>query len=212
MNRRQHWETVYATKVADAVSWYRPHLDRSLALIEQVASDRDAAILDVGGGASTLVEDLLARGYRDLGVLDISAGALRVARERLGARADDVTWLAADLLDAPLPAARYDVWHDRAVFHFLTAPAQRAGYVRQLASTLKPCGHAVIATFGLDGPLQCSGLDTVRYDAGELAAILGDGFVLIDSTLEFHATPFGTSQQFLYALFGRSAPAKPEPL
>ena len=126
MNQQHHWETVYETKSADAVSWYRAHLERSLALIERAAPDRDAAILDVGGGASTLVDDLLARGYRDVSVLDISSQALATARKRLGAQANTVHWLAADLLDAPLQASRYDLWHDRAVFHFLTDVAQRA--------------------------------------------------------------------------------------
>ena len=207
MNRRQHWETAYTTKATDAVSWYRPHLDRSLALIERVASDRRAAVLDVGGGASTLVDDLLACGYRDLTVLDISAEALSVARKRLGEAAHAVTWLAADLLDAPLQEARYDVWHDRAVFHFLTDAAQRANYVQQLTHALKPGGHAVLATFGPDGPMKCSELDTVRYDAEGLAHALGDGFTLIDSMLELHATPFGTTQPFLYALFQRTTAA-----
>lgn len=204
-DKQQHWETVYRTKAPDAVSWYRPHLDTSLALIERAAPDRNTAVLDVGGGASTLVDDLLARGYRDLSVLDISAAALNVARERLGEAADKVTWLAADLLDTPLPQARYDLWHDRAVFHFLTEAEQRAHYLRQLTRALKPGGHAVLATFGPQGPLKCSGLDTVRYDAGELARVLGDGFTLLDSTLEFHATPFGTTQQFLYALFRKTS-------
>ena len=204
-DKQQHWETVYRTKAPDAVSWYRPHLDTSLALIERAAPDRNAAVLDVGGGASTLVDDLLARGYRDLSVLDISAAALNVARERLGEAADKVTWLAADLLDAPLPQARYDLWHDRAVFHFLTEAEQRAHYLRQLARALKPGGHAVLATFGPQGPITGSGLDTVRYDAWELARVLGDGFTLLDSTLELHATPFGTTQPFLYALFRRTS-------
>ncbi|KRE87488.1 methyltransferase [Rhodanobacter sp. Soil772] len=204
-DKQQHWETVYRTKAPDAVSWYRPHLDTSLALIERAAPDRGAAVLDVGGGASTLVDDLLERGYRDLSVLDISAAALHVARERLGEAADTVTWLAADLLDAPLQEARYDLWHDRAVFHFLTEAEQRAHYLQQLTRALKPGGHAVLATFGPQGPLKCSGLDTVRYDAGELARALGDGFTLLDSTLEFHATPFDTTQQFVYALFRRTS-------
>lgn len=203
MNRKQHWEAVYTTKATDAVSWYRPHLDRSLALIERVASDRGAAVLDVGGGASTLVDDLLERGYRDLSVLDISEEALSVARKRLGESAHAVTWLAADLLDALLQEARYDVWHDRAVFHFLTEAGCRANYVRQLTHALSLGGHAVLATFGPDGPMKCSGLDTMRYDAERLTRALGEGFRLIDSTLEMHATPFGTTQQFLYVLFQR---------
>jgi ubiquinone/menaquinone biosynthesis C-methylase UbiE len=204
-DKQQHWETVYRTKAPDAVSWYRPHLDTSLALIERAAPDRGAAVVDVGGGASTLVDDLLARGYRDLSVLDISAEALNVTRERLGEAADKVTWLAADLLDTPLPQARYDLWHDRAMFHFLTKAEQRARYLRQLTRALKPGGHAVLATFGPQGPVKCSGLDTVRYDAEGLVRVLGDGFTLVDSTLEFHATPFGTIQPFLYALFRRTS-------
>ena len=204
-DRQQHWETVYRTKAPDAVSWYRPHLDTSLTLIERAAPDRGAAVLDVGGGASTLVDDLLARGYRDLSVLDISTEALNVARERLGEAADKVTWLADDLLDAPLPQARYDLWHDRAVFHFLTEAGQRARYLRQLTRALKPAGHAVVATFGPQVPLKCSGLDTLRYDAQGLARVLGDGLALLDSTLEFHATPFGTTQQFLCALFRKTS-------
>jgi 2-polyprenyl-3-methyl-5-hydroxy-6-metoxy-1,4-benzoquinol methylase len=203
MADKQHWETVYQTKAPDAVSWYRPHLDRSLAMIERVTPDRNTAILDVGGGASTLVDDLLARGYRDLSVLDISAEALDIARRRLGEASNTAQWLAADLLDISLQTARYHVWHDRAVFHFLTEPDQRASYVRQLTHALKPGGYVMLATFGPNGPVKCSGLDTVRYDAEGLVCELGDGFTLIDSTQESHATPFGTAQQFLYTLFQR---------
>jgi len=205
MTGKQHWETVYRAKAPNAVSWYRPHLDTSLALIERAAPDRNTAVLDVGGGASTLVDDLLARGYRDITVLDISAEALHVARERLGEAAGAVTWLATDLLDAPLLPARYDLWHDRAVFHFLTGAEQQVQYVWQLTHALKPGGYVLLATFGPQGPLKCSGLDTVRYDAEGLARVLGDGFTLLDSTLESHATPFGTTQQFLYALFRRTS-------
>lgn len=204
MNRQDHWNTVYKTKTFDAVSWYRPHLDRSLAMIDRVTSDRNAAILDIGGGASTLVDDLLAHGYHDISVLDLSADALGIARQRLGVEANTVRWLVADLLDASLQAARYHVWHDRAVFHFLTETDQRASYVRQLTRALKPGGYVVLATFGPDGPLKCSGLETVRYDVAGLMRELGEGFTLIDNTLESHETPFGTVQQFLYALFQRA--------
>ncbi|BDU22249.1 class I SAM-dependent methyltransferase [Dyella sp. GSA-30] len=200
-DRQHHWESVYQTKAADTVSWYRPHLERSLALIERVAPNRDTAIFDVGGGASTLVDDLLARGYRDLSVLDLSAEALNMARHRLGASADQVIWQVADLLDAPLPAARYDVWHDRAVFHFLVEAEQRAAYVRQLTHALKPGGYAVVATFGIAGPTKCSGLKTAHYDVPGLAQTLGDDFRLLDALSEEHRTPSGTTQSFLYALF-----------
>ena len=204
MDPQEHWENVYATKAPDSVSWYRPHLDTSLSLIERAVPDRGAAILDVGGGASTLVDDLVGRGYSDVSVLDISAAALEVSKRRLGKAAGRVNWLAADLLNTPLPAQRYEFWHDRAVFHFLVAQEQREAYVRQLAHTLKPAGYAVIATFGPEGPQKCSGLDTARYDVDGLGRALGPALTLIDSSLEWHPTPFGTQQQFLYALFRRA--------
>lgn len=198
MTSKQHWETVYQTKAPDAVSWYRPHLDTSLALIEKAVPDRAVAIIDIGGGEATLVDDLVARGYRQLSVLDISLAAIAVARQRLGATAAQVTWLADDLLKASLPAQYFDLWHDRAVFHFLTDAEQRTQYVQQLTHALKPGGHAIIATFGLQGPPKCSGLDVVRYDATSLLQALGPQFKLIESADELHHTPFGTTQQFTY--------------
>lgn len=204
MNRKDHWETVYGTKAADSVSWYCEHLDMSLALIQRARPDLSAAILDVGGGASTLVDDLLTHGYRDISVMDISAEALGVAQRRLSEAASSVSWHAEDLLNASLAAARYDLWHDRAVFHFLTEAEQRAAYVLQLTRTLKPSGYVVLATFGPEGSLKCSGLDTVRYDAESLANMLGAEFTLMESWLEWHVTPAGLSQQFLYTLFQRA--------
>jgi len=200
MSRKTHWEHVYQTKAADAVSWYRPHLEQSLALIAHAAGDHAAAIIDVGGGESTLVDDLLADGYRDVTVLDISPTAIEVARKRLGNNAARVTWLAADITAAELPAHRYDVWHDRAVFHFLTEPQQRAAYVRQVARAVKPGGHVIVATFGPEGPQQCSGLEVERYDADALHDEFGSHFRLMDSATELHETPFGTTQQFVYCL------------
>lgn len=204
MDPQEHWENVYATKAPDSVSWYRPHLDTSLALIERAVPDRDNPILDVGGGASTLVDDLMGQGYSDVSVLDISAAALEVSKRRLGTAAARVNWLAADLLNTPMPTQRYELWHDRAVFHFLVAQEQREVYVQQLAHALKPAGYAVIATFGPEGPQKCSGLDTARYDVDGLRRALGPVLTLIDSSLELHPTPFGTQQQFLYALFRRA--------
>lgn len=201
MVNKQHWETVYQSKAADAVSWYRPHLDTSLALIEQALPDREAAIIDIGAGEATLVDDLLARGYRKLAVLDISAVAIDVARRRLGEAAAKVTWLVDDILQVPLPAQRFDLWHDRALFHFLTLPEQRARYVEQLTSALKPGGHVIIATFGTQGPVKCSGLDTVRHDRESLQRELGPRFRLIEQRSELHETPFGTTQQFFYGHF-----------
>ena len=203
MNGKKHWETVYETKPSDAVSWYSPHLETSLALIERAVPDHGAAILDIGGGASTLVDDLIGRGYRDVSVLDISAAALDVAKRRLGDSATKVNWITADLLIKEFALLRYDLWHDRAVFHFLTEDFQRLAYIEQLSYTLKHGGCAIIATFGPTGPQKCSGLDTVRYDAAGLAQVLGPRFTLIDSMLEMHPTPFGTQQQFLYARFRR---------
>jgi ubiquinone/menaquinone biosynthesis C-methylase UbiE len=198
MINKQHWETVYQTKAANAVSWYRPHLDTSLDLIAEAVPDRDAAIIDIGGGEATLVDDLLARGYRQLSVLDISQAAIDVAKQRLGTQAAQVTWLAADVLQASLPEQHFDLWHDRALFHFLTTAEQRAAYVHQLIRTLKPGGHVVIATFSPKGPERCSGLEVVRYDAASLQLALGSRFELIDSLPELHHTPFGTTQSFTY--------------
>lgn len=198
MDQRLHWETVYRTKAPDAVSWYAPHLDTSLALIGRSAGAPSTAIIDVGGGEATLVDDLLARGYTDVSVLDISAEAIRVARARLGAQAGRAQWLVGDITKAELPERRYDVWHDRAVFHFLLEPAHRAAYVRQVARAMRPGGSVIVATFGPEGPTKCSGLDIVRYDAEGLHDEFGPAFRLVESRTELHRTPFGTTQQFVY--------------
>jgi len=197
MDRKAHWENVYGTKAPDAVSWYRPHLETSLALVERAAAEHSAEIIDVGGGASTLVDDLLARGYKNLTVLDISQAALDVARKRLGSAGAGVQWLAGDVTEVALPAQAYDVWHDRAVFHFLTAAEQRAAYVRQVLYAMKRGGHVIVSTFGPEGPVKCSGLDVMRYDAEALHAEFGARFRLVESSKELHQTPFGTTQQFL---------------
>jgi SAM-dependent methyltransferase len=204
MDTRTHWETVYGTKAPDAVSWFRPHLENSLALIERVAADRSTAIIDVGGGASTLVDDLLARGYQNLTVLDIAATALEATKKRLGSAAERVDWLVADMTQVGLPPHTYDVWHDRAVFHFLTALEQRIAYVEKAASAVKHGGHLIVGTFGLDGPAKCSGLDVVRYNAKSLHGEFGERFDLVESLEELHNTPFGTTQQFLYCLLKRN--------
>ncbi|HEY0600861.1 class I SAM-dependent methyltransferase [Brevundimonas sp.] len=198
MTTRAHWETVYQTRSEDEVSWYRPHLDVSLRLIEDAAPDRGAAVIDVGGGESTLVDDLVARGYGDVTVLDISQAAIDVARARLAATAARAHWITGDITRVELDAARYDVWHDRAVFHFLTEAEDRAAYVRQVARAVRPGGHVIVATFGPEGPEKCSGLDVVRYDAGSLHGEFGAKFRLLDSVTELHETPWGTPQQFLY--------------
>jgi 2-polyprenyl-3-methyl-5-hydroxy-6-metoxy-1,4-benzoquinol methylase len=199
-NAKIHWDSVYRTKAPDAVSWYRAHLETSIALIQRVAPDSLASIIDIGGGESTLVDDLLAKGYRNITVLDISPTAIEFARKRVGEPARQVTWVTADVTQAALPPRQYDVWHDRAVFHFLTAPEQRAAYVRRVAESMKPGGHVIVATFGPEGPEKCSGLNVVRYDADSLHDEFGAHFRLMESATELHQTPFGTTQQFLYCL------------
>lgn len=198
MNVKTHWEKIYGTKAPDAVSWYRPHLEISLELIQRAAPQRSASIIDVGGGESTLVDDLLAHGYQNITVLDVSETAIEATRKRLGAVSAQVHWLVADITDAQLEPKAYDVWHDRAVFHFLTAPEARAAYVRQVANAVKPGGYVIVSTFGPEGPTKCSGLDVVRYDAESLHQEFGVHFRLLDSSQELHRTPFGTTQQFLY--------------
>lgn len=198
-----HWENVYRSRPADAVSWFRPHLDLSLALLQQAGLEPGSRLIDIGGGASTLVDDLLARGLQDITVLDLSPAALAVARERLGPRAAAVRWLAADVLDAPLPAAGYDLWHDRAVLHFLTDAAAAARYAGQAARAIRRGGHAVIGGFAPDGPERCSGLAVARRSPGDIAALMGPDFELRDQVLETHTTPGGNEQRFAWALLRR---------
>jgi SAM-dependent methyltransferase len=201
MGKQAHWEQLYRAKSPGETSWYQPHLETSLDWIADAAKSPSAAIIDVGGGESTLVDDLLARGYDAVTVLDISGAAIRKSQERLGAAAQSVVWLVDDVTTATLPTSSYDVWHDRAVFHFLTRPEQRSAYVRQLVSALKAGGQVVMATFGPEGPLKCSGLDTERYDAESLHRELGSNFQFVHSAIVAHRTPFGTTQQFLYCRF-----------
>jgi SAM-dependent methyltransferase len=198
MDAQSHWEKIYTEKAPNAVSWYRPHLETSLNLIEKVAPIQSASIIDVGGGESTLVDDLLARGYENVTVLDISQTAIDVNRKRLGHAAERVHWLVADITRVELEPAAYDVWHDRAVFHFLIATSDRVAYVRQVARAVKPGGQVIVSTFGPDGPVKCSGLKVVRYDAESLHSEFGINFRLLGSSMELHQTPFGTVQPFLY--------------
>jgi SAM-dependent methyltransferase len=198
MNAQSHWDAIYAEKAPEEVSWYAPHLETSLALIERSAVPGTGAIIDVGGGESTLVDDLLARGYRNVSVLDISETAIGIARARLGKDAGSVHWIAGDITAIELPPDTYDVWHDRAVFHFLTAASDRSAYIRQVRRAVKPGGHVIVGTFGPEGPKKCSGLEVVRYDAEALHGEFGRQFRLVESSRELHPTPFGTVQQFLY--------------
>jgi 2-polyprenyl-3-methyl-5-hydroxy-6-metoxy-1,4-benzoquinol methylase len=198
MDTKTHWEKIYATKAPEAVSWYRSHLETSLALIERAANASSATIIDVGGGESTLVDDLLARGYANITILDVSRTAIAATKKRLGSAAKRVRWLVADITKVKLEPSAYHLWHDRAVFHFLTAPEQRIAYVRQVAGAVKPGGHVIVSTFGPEGPAKCSGLDVVRYDADSLHGEFGARFRLVESSKELHHTPFGATQQFLY--------------
>ena len=203
MNRAEHWNAVHRRRPVAGASWFAPHLERSLALVRAVAGPA-ARILDVGGGASTLVDDLLALGYANLTVLDLSPAALAAARARLGPRADAVRWRVGDVLELDLGEERFEVWHDRAMFHFLTAPAERRAYAELASRALAPGGHAIVATFAADGPRRCSGLDVARYDAPTLERELGPALALVSAQRETHLTPAGVEQEFLYALFRRS--------
>jgi 2-polyprenyl-3-methyl-5-hydroxy-6-metoxy-1,4-benzoquinol methylase len=198
VDAKTHWDKVYATKAPQAVSWYRPHLETSLALIERAAAGYSASLIDVGGGESTLVDDLLASGYENITVLDVSQTAIDVTKKRLGLAAEQIDWLVADITEAQLEPRAYDVWHDLAVFHFLTMTEHRAAYVRQVAHAVKPGGHVIVSTFGPEGPTKCSGLDVIRYDAESLHDQFGVRFRLVESSKELHRTPFGTTQQFLF--------------
>lgn len=198
MDVRAHWERIYTQKAPDEVSWYCPHLETSFALIVQAAAGHSASIIDVGGGESTLVDDLLARGYTNISVLDVSQTAIATTRKRLGDVSERVHWLASDITQVELAPSAYDVWHDRAVFHFLTTERERAAYVRQVSRAVKPGGHIILSAFGPEGPTKCSGLEIVRYDAESLHREFGSRFRLAGSFTELHRTPFGTTQQFLY--------------
>lgn len=195
-----HWERIYRSKDPTQVSWYQPEPRLSLALIRRVAPDLGAPIIDVGGGASTLVDGLLHACYHELTVLDVARSALAIAQRRLGHGAGRVTWLAANVLDVALPKAGYAVWHDRAVFHFLTDRRDRARYVAQARRAVRPGGHVIVASFSLEGPAKCSGLAVARYSPEGMHAEFGEGFRLLDSEREDHNTPAGALQAFVYCL------------
>lgn len=194
---QNHWDRVYATKAADAVSWYQTHPKISLELIAAAELPLTAPIIDVGGGASVLVDHLLEQGRTALSVLDISAAALASAHARLEADAGKVRWIEADVREFT-PPQRYDLWHDRASFHFLTDPTDRTAYMATLRHSLNPRGHVVAATFALDGPARCSGLDVAHYDAASLHAEFGADFEMLDSRRETHLTPTGAEQRFTW--------------
>lgn len=200
-DRRQHWETVYVTRQPTDVSWYQRDPQQSFDLITSLAPDRSSSIIDVGSGASTLVDQLIAAGYRRITLLDISETALQHTRARLGSRAEDIDWKVADVLAASFPKETYDVWHDRAVFHFLVNPEDRRKYIHQVRCAVRQNGLVVIATFAADGPSRCSGLDVARYSAADLATVFGSDFTPIATVREEHVTPAAVLQPFTYAGF-----------
>jgi len=204
MDSKNHWEKVYSNKATTSVSWYQEHATTSLKLIKSTNVAKDASIIDVGGGASTLIDDLLFNGYTNLSVLDLSRASLAAARERIGLSSVNVNWLEADITKVNLPLHKFDVWHDRAVFHFLTTPEDRAAYVKTVLHAVKPDGHVIIATFAEDGPIQCSGLPVMRYSADGLHKEFGDVFTLSKSLREVHSTPSGTHQNFVYCYFRKT--------
>lgn len=194
----EHWENIYSSKLASEVSWYQESAEVSLDLIESADLSKSARIIDVGGGASTLVDGLLDRGYSDITVLDLSPSALQTAKDRLGAKADKIRWLVGDILSVKLPESHYDLWHDRAVFHFLTNPDDRQTYINQVTKAVRPNGHVIVATFAEDGPEKCSGLPVQRYSADQLHQAFGAPFRRIRSVREIHHTPSGKTQSFVY--------------
>ena len=198
MESKAHWEHIYKSMGVREVSWFQEHAAQSIELIKKTGVSLAAKIIDVGGGASTLVDDLIEQGYSEITVLDISGTALRRSQKRLGQRASLVKWMEVDITRAELDPNFYDVWHDRAVFHFLTNKTDRAQYVRAVLRSVKMGGHIIVASFGLDGPEKCSGLNIVRYSAESMHREFGDDFELVDTTTEVHHTPFGTDQQFIY--------------
>jgi 2-polyprenyl-3-methyl-5-hydroxy-6-metoxy-1,4-benzoquinol methylase len=202
-DRRAHWDSVYRTKREEEVSWFQASPTVSLDLIHAAGAGRQASIIDVGGGVSRLVDALSDEGFADLTVLDISEQATETAKARLGTRASGVRWIVADVTKWQ-PEGTYDVWHDRAAFHFLTAPEDRAAYAERVRRAVRPGGHIIIGTFALDGPERCSGLPVVRHDAASIGAVLGPSFKLIESRRDNHQTPMGGSQKFQFSRFQRA--------
>jgi SAM-dependent methyltransferase len=202
LSRKAHWEAIYATKGENEVSWFEEIPAPSLDLIDLARSAPESAIVDIGGGASRLVDNLVARGFNHVTVLDLSEAALVVAKTRLGKQGKNVQWVAADVTRW-YPNQTYDVWHDRAAFHFLTESADRVAYVERLKRATKIGSHVIIGTFAIDGPEKCSGLPVNRYDSKSLSAELGEGFELIDSRAQEHSTPWGSKQRFQFSTFRR---------
>ena len=198
--RKEHWEKVYQTKSPDEVSWYQPSPILSLQLIAKTGLAFDAPIIDIGGGASTLVGELCDSGYSNVSVLDVSASALAHAKHRCADKVSEVRWYEEDVTCFK-PPHRFALWHDRAVFHFLTSRADRDSYIKVLKQSIEPGGHIIMMTFAIDGPKKCSGLDIVQYDADKLILEFGPGFELVETGFNLHLTPAGNQQKFAYFRF-----------
>jgi SAM-dependent methyltransferase len=202
MDRQQHWDTVFKDKAADDVSWFEALPETSIRMLEASGLSVDSCVLDVGAGDSRLIDQLLARGLDCLAVLDISRAALARAKTRLGASAAIPIWLEADVA-GDWSLKPMDIWHDRAVFHFLTVSEDRERYRFHLLRTLRPGGSAIVATFASDGPERCSGLPVVRYSPESLSAELGSDLTIVETVHHVHTTPWGTTQAFMYCRFRR---------
>ena len=202
LDAKNHWEELYHSTSPGKVSWYQENPATSLDFIEKTGLPKEAPILDVGSGASTLVDQLLLRGYRNLALLDVSTKALLLTRQRLGGKATDVAWHHGDVTRYSLPE-QYSLWHDRAAFHFLVDPSDRRAYVTSLRQGLRPQGHLILATFAVGGPTKCSGLDVAQYDTQKITTELGQNFRLIETLEELHQTPAGVEQLFSYFWFTR---------
>ena len=201
MNNSEHWNRIYASRATDSLGWYKPHLDTPLAWIDELGLDPREPVIDVGGGACTLVDDLLARGHQDLTVLDLSSSAIQITRQRLGDAAATVNWLVGDVTELALPRRYYRLWHDRAVFHFLLRPESRQKYRQAVLNSLEAGGYFMIGTFSPEAPPQCSGLPVQRYDTELLATTFGEPFELRLHKQEMHTTPGGVRQAYVYCLF-----------
>jgi SAM-dependent methyltransferase len=205
MTQKEHWEQVYSTRLAEKLGWYKPRLDTSIRWIRELDLDKGAPVIDVGGGASTLADDLLDEGFESIAVLDISESALAITKKRLGRQADLVMWLSGDITTYALPQNRFELWHDRAVLHFLTGTEEQQAYCTNLLNTLRPGGYLIIAVFAHEAPPKCSGLAVRRYDHEELSSMLGDQFELVRHHKEKHITPRDIEQMYVYCLFRRIA-------
>ena len=203
MNRQAHWQNVYQEKGEYKVSWFQERPAISLELIEAAGATSNSAIIDIGGGASRLVDALVDKGHGDVTVLDLSESAVSIAKARLGERAAMVNWIVTDVTQWQ-PTRGYDLWHDRAAFHFLTEASDRSAYIDRLTKAVRRGGHAIIGTFALDGPERCSGLPVIRYDAAQLSAALTPSFALVDMRRDDHKTPWGAVQHFQFSVFKRS--------